>query len=73
MGPLSITYDVPNGGQIYYTLNGSDPDHSGTLYSGPIAIAASTTFRARLFQPGCIPSPIATHSYSSFSILLISM
>ncbi len=34
------------GAQIYYTLDGSTPDYTSTLYSGPIQLSGNTTLKA---------------------------
>ncbi|MCR5743126.1 MAG: CotH kinase family protein [Lachnospiraceae bacterium] len=36
---LTAAGTSPEGAQIYYTLNGNDPDKSGVLYTGDIALA----------------------------------
>ncbi len=37
---------------IYYTLDGSEPSESSSLFRAPIEIAGSATLRARAFRPG---------------------
>lgn len=49
--------------QIYYTLDGTIPTQSSTLYSAPIAIADSTLVSARAFYQTWTPSDIATALY----------
>ena len=49
---------------IYYTLDGSDPDESSTLYSSPLAVPATTTIKARAYKSGMNPSPVATAVYT---------
>jgi hypothetical protein len=70
-------YDTPQsvalvtstvGGSIRYTLDGSNPTESSTLYTAPIAISAindktGTVLRARTFATGLIPSKITTQTY----------
>ncbi|HBF17196.1 MAG TPA: hypothetical protein DDW37_06150, partial [Verrucomicrobiales bacterium] len=46
------------GGEIYYTLDGSNPSTSTTLYTEPFAISATTIIRARVFEAGKVPGPI---------------
>ncbi|MET0136470.1 MAG: chitobiase/beta-hexosaminidase C-terminal domain-containing protein, partial [Kibdelosporangium sp.] len=48
---------------IRYTLDGSTPTASSTLYSGPITISASTTVRAIGLRSGMTDSPVATAAY----------
>lgn len=63
--PFSLDLNIPvAGGEIRYTLDGSQPDQAnGLLYSGPISIDEITTVRARGFAPGYFPSTIESHSY----------
>ena len=37
---------------LRYTLDGSEPTESSPLYTGPIALHASTTLKTRMFLPG---------------------
>lgn len=60
---LVITCATPDA-NIYYTLDGSEPDpSSGLLFEAPIAIGQTTIVRARAFKDGMIPSNIDTQSY----------
>ncbi len=60
---LQISLPV-RGGQLRYTLDGSEPSlESGVLYTGPITLTSSTVVRARCFKAGLIPSAIRTHTY----------
>jgi len=59
---LVISSDTPDS-QIYYTLDGSDPDTSRVLYNGPIPINQTTCVRARAYKSGLFPTNIDTHTY----------
>jgi hypothetical protein len=49
---------------IRYSTDGGEPTATtGTLYSGPTAIAQTTILRAAAFRPGYLPSRIGTHTY----------
>ena len=43
---------------IYYTLDGSDPDRSSALYSEPFTLDESVIFKARAFREGMPPGTI---------------
>jgi|WetSurMetagenome_2_1015567.scaffolds.fasta_scaffold03212_7 hypothetical protein len=49
--------------QIRYTTNGSEPDNSSLLYSGPISITKTTALRAKTFETGLLPSKIITRTF----------
>ncbi|MEI7497776.1 MAG: chitobiase/beta-hexosaminidase C-terminal domain-containing protein [Candidatus Falkowbacteria bacterium] len=48
---------------IYYTLDGSVPNASSTLYATPILIATSSMLKAIAVKPNSIDSAIMTESY----------
>ena len=51
------------GAAIYYTLDGSDPTDSSSLYDGPIAISATTTVKARAYKTDMAPSAVVSATY----------
>ncbi|MGC9361917.1 MAG: chitobiase/beta-hexosaminidase C-terminal domain-containing protein [Candidatus Syntrophosphaera sp.] len=60
---VSISCDTPDA-DIYYTLDGNDPDDSSTPYASPIPVDTNTTLKARAYADGFDPSYVATASYS---------
>ncbi len=63
---VSVTIDNPNGGdsEIRYTLDGTEPTTTSTLYTGtPIPVFLSSVIKARTFAPGILPSESAAGSY----------
>ena len=60
-GPFFVA--LSGEGDIYYTLDGSVPDSSDTLYREPIRVAETTILRAVCVEKGKIPSTCATFSY----------
>ena len=60
---VAITCATP-GAQIRYTTDSSTPTATtGTAYSAPLNIAATTMLRVRAFLPGLAPSNTDTQSY----------
>jgi len=60
---FAVTVDVAlatttPGAAIYYTLDGSAPDNTDTLYTGPITITTDTLIRARAYLSPLLPSGI---------------
>ncbi len=59
-----ITLELSAGSsEIYYTLDGTDPDENSILYSGPISISETTILRAVSMKDNYLPSPIINQSY----------
>lgn len=50
-------------GQIFYTLDGSEPTPASSIYTGPLTIDATQVVRARVFGPELMPSTIKTRNY----------
>lgn len=64
--------------EIRYTLNGAEPTPTSNLYTGPIAINATTVLRARAFPTvaGFLPGWVSTNTYfinESFSLPVVSL
>ncbi len=49
---------------IYYTLDGSEPTASGTLYSSAIEVSESKTIKAKAFKDGMTDSAVAEATYT---------
>lgn len=56
---VSMSTTTPNA-QIRYTLNGTTPTASSTLYTNPVPINSNTTVKARAFRTGYTPSGVRT-------------
>jgi hypothetical protein len=55
--PVSVTItDATPAAVIYYTLDGSLPTPSSTLYTGPVPLATASVLRAAAFTNGWTPS-----------------
>ncbi len=52
------------GASIYYTLDGSDPTTSSSLYSEEIEITTNTTLKIVAIKEGMISSAIKTYTYT---------
>ena len=49
--------------EIRYTMDGSDPTESSTLYDGPVRLDRDAVFRARAFRKGALASPVVSRTY----------
>ncbi len=56
--------DTDGNAKIYYTLDGSTPSASSTLYSGPINVAISETVNAIAIDPNLNNSDVASDAYT---------
>ena len=81
MDPVGGTYtDAQNvtitcatsGAEIRYTLDGSEPSKSSTLYTGAINISNPTTIKAKAFKPGWTESDTVSHVYKFFLKMRLS-
>lgn len=60
---VTISDSAPNA-TIYYTTDGSTPNTTSTVYTGPITVSASETINAIATSSGFGPSLLATGSYA---------
>ncbi|MEO1008153.1 MAG: chitobiase/beta-hexosaminidase C-terminal domain-containing protein [Planctomycetota bacterium] len=64
LGSVEVTLrSRVEGGAIRYTLDGSEPDESSTIYAGPVRVDAGVTVRARVFVDGNPPGDLAEARY----------
>jgi hypothetical protein len=59
---LTITSSNSNS-EIRYTIDGSIPSLQSPVFTEPFSITRNLTIKARLYEPGKLPSPIITHTY----------
>jgi hypothetical protein len=59
---ITLTTRDPHG-QIYFTLDGSEPTQRSYLYTEPIIITQNTVLRARVFAEGRLPGTILTRTF----------
>ncbi len=59
--PVTVTLSLPTApdANIYYTLDGSEPNESGILYSAPFELTGNTTVKALAYPEG-LTSRVAT-------------
>ncbi|HNW51596.1 MAG TPA: lamin tail domain-containing protein [Prolixibacteraceae bacterium] len=63
--PNAISLEIKSifGGDVRYTLDGTEPDEKSNVTSSAINITKNTVVRARIFKTGQIPGPITTYTY----------
>jgi len=65
-GSRAVDFIVPPDGSLYrYTLDGSRPDNTSSLYSGPIVLNQTRILRVRVSSPDGLH-----HQYSTFSYFI---
>ncbi|MBX2972888.1 MAG: CotH kinase family protein [Flavobacteriales bacterium] len=64
-GPVNVAiHDLnPAPSELRYTLDGSEPTATSTLYTGPLTISTRSVLKVRAFKAGLAPSAVATASY----------
>jgi hypothetical protein len=61
--PVTIS-DATYGAVIYYTLDGSTPTTSSSVYNGALTLSSTTTVNAIAIAPGYTESGVATATYT---------
>ncbi|CAN5227385.1 hypothetical protein BH09SUM1_BH09SUM1_11530 [soil metagenome] len=61
--PISVIVTAPGSTEIRYTVDGSAPTATSTLYTAPIGVSATTGLRATAFYAAVNPSTPASASY----------
>ncbi|MFH1049677.1 MAG: lamin tail domain-containing protein [bacterium] len=73
---VTLNSKEPNG-EIYFTLDGSEPDEKSQRYTGsPIKIDTTTLIRSRAFRYDCLSSEIINNTYfinDSSSLQVLSL
>ncbi len=60
---------ITPGATIRYTVNGTEPTESSTIYTAPIPVSTTTTIKAKGFATGLVPSVTATATFSFATIV----
>lgn len=58
---------------IYYTLDGTQPDSTSTIYAAPFEITASRTLQAIVMKEGWKPSKISSQKFKTTSVDYINV
>ncbi len=61
--PLLVEFKVPEGAQVRYTLDATEPNESSPIYTAPFEVPSTTVVRARSYQAGLSPSPVITQTF----------
>jgi hypothetical protein len=61
--PISLTIKSLYGGDVRYTLDGSEPDEQSPVANNSINISTNKVVRARIYKQGQVLGPVVTNSY----------
>ena len=61
--PIEISLGNSRVSEVRFTLDGSAPTQASALYNQPIALEATTVFRARSYREGFNPSDVISRTY----------
>ena len=64
---LSLPEGTPEGAEIYYTINGSEPTINSTRYTSPITFSSNRIIRAKIFCDGYLSPRSTVQSYIFFT------
>jgi hypothetical protein len=62
--PLTVTITSPAKGDIRYTLDGSEPTETSSLYTKPLTLTTTTVVKARVFVKDMPPSFTSTRKFN---------
>lgn len=60
---INAPKNAPEGAEIRYTLDGSEPTTTSTLYTAPLSLTESSVVRAKTFMDGCLSARSHAESY----------
>src|SRR6185436_8967157 len=61
---VTVSLQAPQvGAVIRYTLNGTAPSESSTVYAAPLNFSTTAVVRAKCFVPGLAPSTTVTRTF----------
>ena len=61
---VSLATTTP-GATIRYTVNGTEPTESSTIYTAPIPVSTTTTIKAKAWATGMVITATATYSFAT--------
>ena len=61
--PQTVELKTLFGGDVRYTLDGSEPHVQSMVAVAPIVVSQTTVIRARIYKPGQLLGPVVTHTY----------
>lgn len=63
-GGGAVSFEIPPSGYtLRYTVDGSDPTETSTVYTTPIPITGPTTVKARIFAEGMVPGALFSQTF----------
>lgn len=61
--PQSVEIKSLFGGDVRYTIDGSEPGLQSSVALGQLSVSETTIIRARIYKPGQLLGPVVTHTY----------